>query len=308
MVISRFLFAGLSLWLGIGLSASGYPIDDLSLYEKVYLEGMVTNSPVLIIDIDRAGNRVKVQEDDGFSKWVPAGRIMSKWENRTDAMKKVGGIGLIAYCVYKVPDCDSARLGSMLHQNEYVPGAPLPKVGGGFVPFVSSPRDSDPARQAKSGGVPDFMNPETFERIPGAAHDGASGQSASLPPSSDLAKLPDVPEVGTVEAAINAGMIRFHVENGCQEAVEIEYALQTPNFQRASPFVIALDPGERKGVKLGPHSEFDRASILYIHAKSQGHEWGGAELITIDGKAQKFMEPSYATLPNQIRLVRLTCE
>mgnify|MGYP007000195743 CR=1 len=81
MVISRFLFAGLSLWLGIGLSASGYPIDDLSLYEKVYLEGMVTNSPVLIIDIDRAGNRVKVQEDDGFSKWVPAGRIMSKWEN-----------------------------------------------------------------------------------------------------------------------------------------------------------------------------------------------------------------------------------
>lgn len=308
MKISRFLFAGLCLWLGIGVPASGYPIDDLSLYEKVYLEGMVTNSPVLIIDIDHVGNRVKVQEDDGYSKWVPSSRIMSKWENRTDAMKKVGGIGLIAYCVYKVPDCDSARLGNMLYLNEYVLGAPLPKVGGGFVPFVSSSLSSEPARQERSGGVPDFMNPETFERIPSEAQDGASRESASSPPSSALSKSSDVTQVGTVEAATNAGMIRFHVENGCQEAVEIEYALQTPNFQRASPFVIALDPGEQKGVNLGSHSEFDRASILYIHAKSQGHEWSGPELVTIDGKTQKFMVPSYATLPNRIRLIRLTCE
>lgn len=303
MPIVRFLLAGIGFWFGIVLSAASYPIDDLSLYEKVYLQGMVTNSPVLIIDIDRSGNRVKVQEDDGFSRWVGADRIMSKWETRTDALKKVGGIGLIAYCVYKVPDCDSARLGNMLYNNDYIPGAPLPKVGGGYVPFAVSSADPERADHSQSGGVPDFMNPDTFERIPNASDNTVASSNAVAEVQHGTAGAPN-----TVEAATEAGVIRYHLENACDEAVEIEYALKTPSFERAPPFVIALAAGERSVVKLGSYSEFDRASILYILARSPSHQWSGNGPVTIDGKTRHFLQPTYVSFEDQNRLVRLTCE
>lgn len=107
---------------------------------------------------------------------------------------------------------------------------------------------------------------------------------------------------------MEADMIRFHLENACDEAVEIEYALKTPSFERAPPFVIALAAGERSVVKLGSYSEFDRASILYILARSPSHQWSGNGPVTIDGKTRHFLQPTYVSVEDQDRLVRLTCE
>ena len=72
--------------------------------------------------------------------------------------------------------------------------------------------------------------------------------------------------------------------------------------------MIALAAGERSVVKLGSYSEFDRASILYILARSHSHQWSGNGPVTIDGKTRHFLQPTYVSVEDQNRLVRLTCE
>jgi len=118
------VLAGMVVTLLFASTGLAYPIRDLSLYEKVYLEGMISNAPVVIIDIDYVGDRVKIKEKDGFSKWVNSSRIMSKMENTLDKIDKVLGMTLIAQCSFMVENCDSNRLGRMLYRNEYHLGDP----------------------------------------------------------------------------------------------------------------------------------------------------------------------------------------
>ncbi len=286
-LISALLSTATLLLVFLQGTASAYPIEDLSVLEKVYLEGMLGNQTVLIIDIDHAGNRVKVQRQDGFSEWVNPSRIMSKWEARIDTIEKGAGIALIAQCVYMEDNCDSNRLGRMLHNNEYRLGDPFPKKGGGFLPPKTQTRSNNP------GGVPDFMNPDTFQRSP---------TIDDLPPPPATTPAPV-----TVETVLSASTVRLFIQNDCHEEVGVMYALRTSSFERRNSFEMRLKSGERKAVSIGSHNEFDQSVELFFTASSLGFTWNGEQDMVIDGSTRRYRKGVLAEGPNNGRQLGLTC-
>lgn len=296
-VIKRML--GLSVISGLlGWTAWAYPIEDLSLYEKVYLDNAVINRPVLIIDIDYQGQRVKVQEEDGFSKWVSADRILSKTENTIEVISQAMGIALIAECVYQVPDCDSNRLGQMLHSNSYRLGDPFPKKGGGTVPRKARRESSSP--QIGKNGVPDFMDPETFSGIPGEADlDSTPAPSATTAPARSSPM--------SVEDAITASEIGLFAQNDCHEQIWLDYAVKTSSFERAGTEQLSLLPGERKAITLGSYSKFHTSAELYYAASSLSYVWQAQTDSKIGGVAKKYRKAETTRLSASSRLFSLTC-
>ena len=321
MRLSACITAGILAASSASIPAAAYPIGDLSLYEKVYLENTVVNKPVLIIDIDYAGNRVKVEEDDGFAKWVSADRILSKWENSVDVMTKIGGISLIAYCVYKVPDCDSNRLGTMLHYDEYVPGAPLPKVGGGFVAFFPPPTAAGNSARGNGmddvgpNGVPNYMDPEYF-KTPGETGADSSNRTAGsrTRQSYDPDEAARSAAAGrnsssgtTVEDAFDSASIRIYVENDCREPILVHYAIQTPGFARAGDDPLTILPGERQAATLGSYSEFDGASKFYFTARSEHFEWKENQTIIVGNSSRPYILGDLYRLAGNSRAVSISC-
>ena len=280
----------------LGWNASAYPIDDLSLYEKVYLDNAVINRPVLIIDIDRAGQRVKVQEEDGFSKWVSADRIMSKTENTVEVISDVIGTALIAECVFQVPDCDSSRLGQMLYNDEYSLGDPFPKIGGGTVSRRSSSAPSSPP--IGKNGVPDFMDPEAFSKIPG--HD-------DRPAPAPAPVISTTPSATTVEDAIGQSQVGLFVQNDCHETIWVDYAVKTVSFERAGSAQMTILPGERKAVTLGSYTKFDRSAELFYAASSVQYVWKAESDSTIGGVSKKYRKANSTPINQSNRLFAITC-
>jgi hypothetical protein len=282
----------------LSAAAWAYPIEDLSLYEKVYLDNAVINRPVLIIDIDYQGQRVKVQEEDGFSKWVSADRIMSKTENTIEVISQAMGVALIAECVYQVPDCDSNKLGQMLHYNEYRLGDPFPKKGGGTVSRSARTKSSSPRRG--KNGVPDFMDPDAFSGIPG---------EEDLPPAPapSVSTSPASSSTMTVEDAMSASEVGLFAQNDCHEQIWLDYAIKTSSFERAGAEQMTLLPGERKAITLGSYSKFHNSAELYYDASSISYVWRADADSTIGGVAKKYRKAVTTPLNASTRLFTLTC-
>lgn len=300
-IINRMLTLSLVSGL-LGCAAWAYPIEDLSLYEKVYLDNAVINRPVLIIDIDYQGKRVKVQEEDGFSKWVSADRIMSKTENTIEVISQAMGMALIAECVYQVPDCDSNRLGQMLHYDEYRLGDPFPKKGGGTVPRNARRESSSPP--IGKNGVPDFMDPATFSKIPG--EDDLPSMPAPAPAPS-VSTPQGSSSTMTVESAIEASEIGLFAQNDCHEQIWLDYAIKTVSFERAGAEPISLLPGERKAITLGSYSKFHNSAELYYDASSISYVWRADADSTIGGVAKKYRKAVTTPVNASTRLFTLTC-
>ena len=293
------LFVGLALVFSTALAASAYPIRDLSLFEKVYLEGTFGNATVMIIDIDYSGNRVKVQRDDGFSEWVNPSRIMSKMENTVDQISDAIGVALIAQCSFMIDNCDSGRLGRMIHDGDYHLGDPMPKQGGGFLP-------KQPPTPSQNGDAPDFMNPDADWRLPEDPVE-IPYTPVSPPPAPAVTQPEPITSKATVESAFAAEQVRLFVQNDCHETIDVTYALKTSGFERSFPFVMHLLPGERKAIAVGSYTEFDRNAEVFFTATSASFGWNGEQDITIDRATHPYKKGKLEVMPNQERLLGVTC-
>lgn len=281
-------------WFLLGLSAAAYPINDLSLYEKVYVSGVLSQKPMTILDIDKANNRVKVAGEDGFAKWVPASRIKSKFEKTAERGNQIVGTALITQCVFQYENCDSAKLGRMIYDKEYKIGDPFPAKGGGFA--VKKGERAKPIEPAA-----DF----SYNPLPKPAPKPAPQLDSkySLAPIKPL----DVPE-GELNSA--NGKSSIFIENRCHETVTVsDIAIKTPLVTRRPSFFeeIIIQPGERRLVSVNSHTQFHNATKLYVVAKSANFAWESVKPHTLDGRSNTFRELNPFQEKRGTRVSGLTC-
>lgn len=283
-LIKTFGFA-LGLALCFSFPATAYPINDLSLYEKVYLNGVLSQKPVTIIDIDKANNRVKIMGEDGFGKWVSASRVKSKFEKTAERGGQIVGTALITQCVFQYENCDSAKLGRMLYNKEYKLGDPFPAKGGGFAVKKGE-------RTAAVSARPDFAPaPRPTLTTPRAA--------PTIAPAKPTGKINPTGQRSQI-----------FVGNLCDETVTIlDYALKTPyDTSRPSPFQkIVVQPGERRLISVNSRSAFDDATELYMVAGSASHSWQSQEKTTMDGWINRYMLMNVKSEKAGIRSTSFNC-
>lgn len=282
----KYAIAALGLtWSLSGLTAAAYPIKDLSLYEKVYLNGVLSQKPVTIIDIDKANNRVKIMGEDGFGKWVPASRVKSKVEKTKERGGQIVGTALITQCVFQYENCDSAKLGEMIYNKEYKFGDPFPAKGGGFA--VKKGQRAAPVTKR-----PDFA-PAPRPTIP-----------TPRPAPSITSTKP------TVESSLNGARSQIFIGNRCDEAVTIlDLAIKTPNVtRRPTRFEkFTVQPGERRLISVNSHTEFDDATELYMVASSASHAWQSDKQTAMDGWVNRYMLMNVLPEKAGVRSTSFTC-
>jgi len=127
--------------------------------------------------------------------------------------------------------------------------------------------------------------------------------SLQTPPPLAVPRTPPV----TVESSIAATQVRLFVQNDCHEAVDVNYALKTPSFERNASSVLNILPGERKALKIGSYSDFDRRTQVFYTASSLKFTWQADQERTIDKSTRHYQEAVFVEISNKNRLLKLTC-
>lgn len=81
-------------------------IDSLSVGDGIYVQGVLSDEPSIIVDMDKANNIVKIRRlEDMSTTWVSADRVITREESQVNnAGRTAVGVGIL-YCMMNPEGC-----------------------------------------------------------------------------------------------------------------------------------------------------------------------------------------------------------